>query len=148
MRRLIALVCMVGVIPVLGVLISMYIKHDFENQFEAAVIRQFGEKGAAAIRDGQASVANYCASRDGIDEAGCGTYAQVGLLGSISTVALGAGFALLIGIYVAARVAASNRRVLLAVFSPGIKVVLVVLFGLIITPVSYTHLTLPTTERV
>jgi len=47
--------------------------------------------------------------------------------------ALGVGFALLIGIYLAARLAASNRRVLLAVFSPGIKVVLVVLFGLIIT---------------
>jgi len=133
MKRLIALVCMVAVIPVVGILISMYVKHDFENQFEAAVIRQFGEKGAAAIRDGQATLANYCASPDGIDEAVCGTYAQVGLLGSISTVALGVGFALLIGIYLAAKVAATNRRVLLAVFSPGTKVVLVVLFGLIIT---------------
>lgn len=133
MKRLIALVCMIAVIPVVGILISMYVKHDFENQFATAVIRQFGEKGAAAIRDGQATLANYCASPDGIDEAVCGTYAQVSLLGSISTVALGVGFALLIGIYLAARVAASNRRVLLAVFSPGIKVVLVVLFGLIIT---------------
>ena len=133
MKRLIALVCMVGVIPLVGMLISTYVKHHFDSEFEEVITRQYGEKGAEAIRTGRASLSIFCRSADGRNEPACDTYSHVDVLMSVSVLALVVGFALLIGIYLAARVASTNRGVLLTVFSPGVKVVLVVLFGLIIT---------------
>lgn len=54
------------------------------------------------------------------------------LLQYASVSAFIAGFVLLAAIFAAARLAASNRNLLVTLFSPGIKIVLYVLFALII----------------
>ncbi len=132
MKQKLILIALIGVIPFVGYLVGLYVQSDFEGQWFRLVQKELGAKGEAAVKSGQLSLNWFCATPDGMSESACDTYHNVLLLQNASIWALVIGFALLIVIYAAARLASANRNLLVALFSPGIKLVLLVLFGLII----------------
>lgn len=132
MKQKLILIALIGVIPFVGYLVGLYVQSDFEGQWFRLVQKELGAKGEAAVKSGQLSLNWFCATPDGMKESACDTYHNVLLLQNASIGALVTGFALLILIYAAARIASANRNLLVALFSPGIKLVLFVLFVLII----------------
>lgn len=132
MKRILLLIGLVTVIPICGYLVSVYVEYDYQKQWSNLVAKEFGEKGLEAIASGQLTLQRFCADPEVANEAACQTYKNVLLLRSASIVALVAGLALLLVIFLAARLSATSRALLVNVFSPGIKAVLVILFGLIL----------------
>lgn len=132
MKQKLILIALIGVIPFVGYLVGLYVQSDFEGQWLKVVQKELGAKGEAAVKSGQLSLNWYCATPGGSKEGACDTYHNVLLLQDASIWALIAGFTLLIAIFAAARFASANRNLLVALFSPGIKLVLFVLFVLII----------------
>lgn len=132
MKRILLLIALVAGIPVGGYLAGTYVESDFQKQWADLVAKEFGDKGLAALKTGQLSLERFCAEPQVATESACQTYGYVQLLQNASVLALVAGLALLLTIFLGARFASSNRSLLLAVFSPGIKAVLLALFGLIL----------------
>lgn len=126
------LAALIGIIPFVGYLVGSYVRWDFEGQWLEVVQRNLGAKGEAAVRSGEFTLNGYCASPDGSTESACSTYHNVLLLQDASIWALVVGTALIVTIIAAARFASRNRNLLVTLFSPGIKLVLFVLFALII----------------
>jgi len=131
-RRMLGLIALIGIIPFAGYLVGRYVQWVLDGQWLNVVQRELGAKGEAALRSGQLTLDWYCATPDGLKEGACGTYHNVLLLQYASIGALVIGFALVVAIVAAARFASANRNLLVAVFSPGIKLVLFVVFTLII----------------
>lgn len=132
MRRKLALLSLIGVIPLIGYLVARFVHWRFEAQWLSAVKRDLGDKGVAAVHSGALSLGRYCSSVEGLKEDACATYNHVALLRDASVASVVVGFALLLAIVIAARAASANRNLLVALFAPGIKIVLFVLFALII----------------
>ena len=132
MKQKLILIALIVVIPLVGYLVGLYVQSYFEGQWLRLVQKELGAKGEAALRSGHLSLNRFCATSEGLKEGACDTFHKVLLLQDASIWALVAGFALLIVIYAAARLASTNRNLLVALFSPGIKLVLLVLFVLII----------------
>ncbi len=132
MKRKLVVLSLVGLIPVFGYLIARFVHWRFEEQWLSLAKRNLGEKGVAAVQSGALSLSRYCSSGEGLSEDACWTYNNVALLRDASVASLVVGFALLLAIVLAARAASANRNLLVALFGPGIKVVLFILFGLII----------------
>jgi Zn-dependent protease with chaperone function len=132
MRRKLGLLFLIGVIPLIGYLIARLVRWRFDEQWLSVVKRDLGEKGVAAVQSGELSLSRFCAGAEGVTESACWTYNGVSLLQDASIVSLVVGVGLLLAIIVAARMAAANRNLLVALFAPGMKLVLFVLFVLII----------------
>lgn len=132
MKRILLLIGLVAVIPICGYLVSVYVEYDYQKQWSNLVAKEFGEKGLEAVASGRLTLQRFCADPEVANEAACQTYKSVLLLRNASIVALVAGLALLLVIFLAARLSAASRVLLVNVFSPGIKAVLVILFGLIL----------------
>lgn len=132
MKQKLILIALIGVIPFVGYLVGLYVQSDYEGQWLTLVQKELGAEGVAAVKSGQLSLNRFCATPEGSRESACDTYHNVLLLQDASIWALIVGFALLFAIFAAARLASSNRNLLVTLFSPGIKVVLFVLFLLII----------------
>lgn len=132
MRQKIILFALVGAIPVLGYLIGLYIQSDYEAQWLTVVRKELGSEGVAAVSSGLLSLQRFCNNPKAANESACTDYHSVLLLQYASVGAFIVGFGLLAAIYAAARVAASNRNLLVSLFAPGIKIILLVLFVLII----------------
>lgn len=132
MKRKFVLIALIGLIPLVGYVIALVVQSRFDAQWLKVVQRDLGARGEAAVKSGELSLNWYCASPEGLSESGCHTLQNVLLLRDASVAALIVGFALLAAIVVAARLASANRGLLVAVFAPGIKLVLLVLFALII----------------
>jgi Zn-dependent protease with chaperone function len=132
MRKLI-LIVLVGVIPVIGYFTGLYVKSDYETQWLTYVEKELGSEASASVKSGQLlSLKQICNNPKVSNEDFCSTYHSVLLLQYASVAAFIAGLMLLAGIFAAARLAASNRNLLVTLFSPGLNVVLYVLFALII----------------
>lgn len=132
MKRMLLLILLVAGIPVGGYLAGLYVESDFQKQWSDAVAKQLGDKGIDAIQTGQLTLERFCAAPEVATKSACQTFSNAQLLQSISVCAIVAGLALLLTIFLGARLASLNRSLLLAVFSPGIKAVLFALFGLIL----------------
>lgn len=132
MKQKLGLIALIAMIPLAGYFIARFVQSRFEAQWLKVVQRDLGAKGEAAVKSGELSLNWYCTSPEGSRESACHAYQNVLLLQNASAGALIVGFALLVAIVVAARLASANRDLLVAVFSPGIKLVLFVLFALII----------------
>jgi len=132
MKRILFLIGLVAVIPICGYLVGAYIEYDYQKQWSALVAKELGSKGLEAVESGQLTLQRFCGEPETANEAACQTYRNVILLQKGSVVALLAGLALLLAIFLAARFSSSSRTLLVNVFSPGIKFVLVILFGLIL----------------
>jgi Zn-dependent protease with chaperone function len=132
MKRILLLIALVAGIPVGGYLAGIYVEGDFQKQWADLIAKEFGDKGIAAVESGQLSLERFCAEPEAATESACQTYSHVQLLQDASILALVAGLGLLLAIFLGARIASSNRSLLLTVFSPGIKAVLLALFGLIL----------------
>lgn len=132
MRQLAVLIAFVAAIPVVGLAVSGYIRHDFEKGFREAVVQHHGEKGAAAIASGQLTVSSFCAQAPAEARKSCDSYENISILFYAAAWTLLVGLSLIGGIYLAARYAGASRALLVAVFSPGLKFVLVMLFALIL----------------
>ena len=131
MKRILLLIGLVAVIPICGYLIGSYLVYDYEKEWSNLLAKEYGSKGIEAVASGQLTLQRFCET-EGANQAACQTYKSVLLLQNASVVALLTGLALLLTIFLAARLAASSRVLLVNVFSPGIKVVLLVLFALIL----------------
>ena len=136
MKRFIVLIALVAGIPIGGFLVGSYIQADYENQWKTVVAKEAGQKGLEAVRTGQLSLATICSDPEGGLESACQTYRNVALLQNASIIALLAGLGLLLIIFLGARLAASNRSLLLTLFSPGIKAVMIALFACDVPAVS------------
>ena len=132
MKRILLLIALVTAIPVGGFLAGIYVASDFQKQWANLIAKEYGEKGLAALKTGQLSLERFCGDPQAATESACQTYGYVQLLQNASVLAFIAGLALLLAIFLGARLASSNRTLLLTVFSPGIKAVLLALFGLIL----------------
>jgi len=131
MKRILLLIALVAAIPVGGFLVGIYVESDFQKQWANLIAKEYGVMGLAALKTGQLSLDRFCTA-EAATWSVCQTYGHVQLLQNASVFALIAGLALLLAIFLGARLASSNRTLLLTVFSPGIKVVLLALFGLIL----------------
>jgi len=132
MRRTVAVIALIGMIPLAGWLVGSFIQWKFDREWAQAVHRELGEKGLDAVRAGRLTLSWYCSTPDGRQEGACGTYSSVLVLQKASFVTAVVGLALLLVIVMAARLASSNRNLLVTLFAPGLKLVLFVLFALII----------------
>ncbi len=132
MKRILLLIGLVAVIPICGYLIGSYIAYDYEKEWSNLLTKEYGSKGVEAIASGQLTLQRFCDDPEGANQAACQTYKSVQLLKNASVVTLLTGLALLLAIFLAARISASSRVILVNVFSPGIKVVLLILFALIL----------------
>jgi Zn-dependent protease with chaperone function len=132
MKRILILIAFVTAIPLGGYLAGAYVKSDFKEQWARLVAKEFGDKGLEAVKAGQLSLGRFCTNPKTAVESTCQTYNHVLLLQNASVLTLIAGLGLLLSIFLGARVASSSRLLLLNIFSPGIKAVLVTLFALIL----------------
>ncbi|MEK6546569.1 MAG: M48 family metallopeptidase, partial [Nitrospinota bacterium] len=132
MKRILLLISLVAVIPICGYLVGVYVEYDYQKQWSNFVAKEFGNKGLEAMASDQFTLQRFCEQPEAANEAACQTYRNVILLQSVSVVAVVTGLALLLAIFLAARFSVASRALMVIVFSPGIKVVLVVLFGLIL----------------
>lgn len=132
MKRFLLLIALIAGIPVGGYLAGIYVESDFKTQWANLIAKEFGEKGLEALKTGQLSLERLCEAPQAATESVCQTYSYVQFLQNASAFAFVAGLALLLAIFLGARLASTNRTLLLTVFSPGIKVVLLALFGLIL----------------
>ncbi|MGL5327426.1 MAG: M48 family metallopeptidase [Aeromonas sp.] len=132
MKRILLLIALVAGIPVSGYLAGIYVEGDFQKQWSKVIAQEFGDKGITALESGQLSLERFCAEPEAATESACQTYSHVQLLQDGSILAFIGGLGLLLAIFLSARIVSSNRSLLLAVFSPGIKAVLLALFGLVL----------------
>jgi Zn-dependent protease with chaperone function len=132
MKRILILIAFVTAIPLGGYLAGAYVKSDFKAQWARLVAKEFGDKGLEAVKAGQFSLESVCTDSQVAVESTCQTYQHVQWLQKASILALIAGLGLLLAIFLGARVASSSRSLLLTIFSPGLKVVLLTLFTLIL----------------
>ncbi len=132
MKRLIFVVIVVAAIPLGAWLAGTGVESHFRKQWSKQVEKQFGAQGLAAIASGKLSLDRFCSESRTSGEAVCRTFKNVLMLKTASLCAFLAGIALVIGISLAARFASFNRTLLLNIFTPGMKIVLVVLFALIL----------------
>ena len=132
MKRLLILIGLVAVIPICGYLIGSYIINDYDNQFINLVSKELGSKGTDAITSGRLSLQQLCESKDDALNDYCVRYNNVQVLQKASLAALLTGLALLLIIFLAARICAFSRVLLVNIFSSGIKVVLLTLFFIIL----------------
>lgn len=132
MRRTVAVIALIGMIPLAGWLVGSFMQWRLDRQWAEVVHRELGESGSAAVKSGRLTLKWYCSTPDGLQEGACGTYSSVLFLQRASFVAALTGLALLLAIVIAARLASSNRNLLVTLFAPGLKLVLFVLFALII----------------
>lgn len=132
MKRTMAVIALIGMIPLAGWLVGFFVQSKLDGQWAEVVHRELGEKGVTAVKSGQLSLKRYCSTADGLQESACDTYNHVLALQQTSVIAALVGVALLLVIFAAARLASSNRNLLVALFAPGLKLVLFVLFALII----------------
>jgi len=132
MKRILILIAFVTAIPLGGYLVGAYVKSDFKEQWARLVAKEFGDKGLEAVKAGQLSLERFCTDPKAAVESTCQTYNHVLLLQNASVLALIAGLGLLLAIFLGARAASSSRSLLLNIFSPGIKAVLLTLFALIL----------------
>jgi Zn-dependent protease with chaperone function len=133
MKRVLLLIVLVAAIPIAGYLVGIYVESDFQKQWANLIAKEFGEKGLDALKTGQITLESFCREPQAATDSVCQTYGYVQLLKNASILSFVAGLALLLAIFLGARLASSNRTLLLTVFSPGIKAVLLALFGLILT---------------
>jgi len=137
MKRIIFLMAIVLAIPIFGYLIGFGVKYKFENDYKQFVIKkysnQYSEKNIiAAIANGPFSLEKIASDPALANDEFCQTYNQILILNKISVITGLSGLALLILICIAGAIASINRWILLILFHAGIKIVLIVLFGLII----------------
>lgn len=132
MKRILVLIGLVAIIPICGYLIGAYIEYDYQKQWSDLLAKELGSKELGAVESGQLTLQRFCGEPETVNEAACQTYRNVILLQNASVVALITGLALLLAIFLAARFSSSSRILLVNVFSPGIKIVLFILFGLIL----------------
>lgn len=133
MKQLAQLIAFVVAIPLFGMAVGGYIRSDFQKEWLRVVTKEAGEKGVAAVRDGSLSLDAVCKKADSGMRSACDTYENVSLLLAAGFWCLLVGLSLIAGIYLAARLVGANRALLVAVFSPGLRFILLILFGLIIT---------------
>ncbi len=129
MKRFIMVILLVAAIPVAGWSVGNYVEHELQEGWRSAVVAKFGSEGASAIAAGKISFQKLCSSGAGASLSPCHTQAHVVLLQKASLIALGVGFGLLLFIFILGRLASINRNMLLFIFAPAIKVILLVLFG-------------------
>jgi Zn-dependent protease with chaperone function len=132
MKQLLTLIAFVTAIPVVGLSVGGYIRADFNREWLNIVTKELGAAGAKAVNDGKFSLDNVCRKPNADVRSACETFQHVTLLFNASGWCLVVGLCLLMGIYLAARLAGANRALLVAVFSPGLKFVLLIVFGLVI----------------
>src|SRR4051794_25910569 len=133
MKRLIGLILLLAAIPICGYLASMFVHWTYETQWVEAFERHADPGDAAKARAmAPAALRSYCSSPDELNQDVCSTYHNAGWLRTISIAVLIAGFALLASIWLAAKLAANDRNLLLKTFAPGMKAVLIVLFAIIV----------------
>lgn len=130
MKRFLLLIALVTAIPIGGFLVGIYVESDIKKQWANLIAKELGETGLDALKTGQLSLEQFCGEPQTATESVCQTYGYVQLLQNASILAFFAGLALLLAIFLGAHLASSNRTLLLTVFSPGIKAVLLALFGL------------------
>ena len=132
MKRFIGLVLLLAAIPICGYLSSWFVTAHYETQWTEAVERSAASDVDKLRNATPGALQSYCDSADEENRDACATYEHATLLRIASVVMLVAGFALLAAIFVAARLAARNRDLLLSIFAPGMRIVLIVLFALIL----------------
>lgn len=132
MKQFFALILFVAGIPVFGLAVGGYIRYDYQKQWLSLATEKFGEKSAALTKHGGLSLDAVCQKPDPYTRRMCRNFNHVSLLFDSSFWCLIVGLSLIGGIYLAAKLAGSNRALLVTVFSPGLRLVLLILFGLII----------------
>jgi len=132
MKRLLILLALVAGIPAGGLLAGLYVEKDFQQQWSDAIVENFGEKGRQALTTGVLTLERFCKDPEMTAEQACQAFDNVRLLQVASVLAIAAGLALLLLIFFGARVASANRTLLASVFGPGVKLVLLALFVLIL----------------
>lgn len=132
MKRFLMLIALVGILPLAGYFAGVYVEADYDKQWLELVKKEIGPEAIAIVKTGQLSLKQFCENPKVSKEDACRTYQNVQLLKIVSVYTLIVGLTLLLLIYIAARLASSNRTLLLHLFSPGINAVLFTLFGLII----------------
>ena len=132
MKQLATLIAFVTAIPLFGMAVGGYIRADYQKEWLNIVTKELGPSGVEAVNSGKLSLNTICKNPNSELRSACETFDQVSVLFDASVWCLLVGLSLLAGIYLAARLAGSNRVLLVAVFSPGLKFVLLILFGLIL----------------
>jgi Zn-dependent protease with chaperone function len=133
MKRLIGLILLLAAIPVGGYLSGAFATWKFERDWAEAVTRYNDRDSVERAKAlAPAAVRAYCEAPDERDNDACAVYANAGWLRTASVAVFAAGFTLLAAIFLAARLAAHSRKLLLRLFAPGTKAVLIILFALIL----------------
>lgn len=126
--KLVVTILMVAVIPVVGWLLGYFSELNLQQQFVKAVNRQFGAAGLEQLN----SLRVFCDATGSAQESICTRLEHISWLQSASVAALVAGILLLLAIILAAKKAATDRQLLLRVFSPLRVGMLFTLFVLIL----------------
>lgn len=134
MGRLIIIALIISIIPVGGFWVGKYIELNYENQWSDALIENMGAEGTELVESKRFTLRIVCSDSEMKESLGmdCTWFDNNILFKTGSLWTGGAGLALLLFIFIGARVASASRRLLLWLFAPGIKMVLFSLFLLMI----------------
>jgi Zn-dependent protease with chaperone function len=135
MTKNLLLFCILLVIPIFGLAAGEGLHIYFEAKFADALQSQSNPTGKSVDESPISSTTLHsaCAIPDfrSTAEDLCGTYDNILLMRESSICLAAAGLILIFGIWVCARAARGNRRLLVALFAPGVKVVLILLCAII-----------------
>lgn len=132
MKRFGLLLLIILAIPAFGLLVGSFAKFQSESKYFDMVKEKWGEEVAKNATVGEFSLEKVSQRSELANDAFVQNYNHVRLLqkGSLATLVIGLFLPLII--FVASLFAALHRRILLLLFAPGLKVVLVILFAVIL----------------
>ncbi len=132
MKRFALLLLIVITIPMVGALIGTFAKYRSESTYYELIKEKWGEIDAKEMVEGKLSLEHVSNLPEFANDSFIENYTNVRMLqkGSLATIAVGLLLSLII--LFAGLLASIHRRLLLLLFSPGLKLVLLVLFGIIL----------------
>jgi len=133
MKRFGVLLLIVMAIPAFGLIVGSFAKYRAEQKYIAWVKQTYGEVMGQAATNGKITLESISEKTELANDDFVQNYNYVRLLRKTSAITILAGIALPFLILVAGWLASLNRRLLLVLFAPGLKVVLLVLFALILS---------------
>ena len=132
LKRFALLLLIIMAIPIFGVLVGSFAKARSEGKYFDLIKEKWGEEVAKKATTGEFSLEKVSQKPELANDSFAQNYNYVRLLRDASLTTMVVGISLPLLILFAGLFASIHRRLLLLLFAPGLKLVLVILFGLIL----------------
>jgi Zn-dependent protease with chaperone function len=132
LKRFGLLLLIILAIPVFGVVVGSFAKARSESKYFDMIKEKWGEEVAKKATAGEFSLEKVSQRPDLANDSFAQNYNYVRLLRQASLATMAVGLFLPVIILIAGLFASMHRRLLLLLFAPGLKVVLVILFAVIL----------------